>query len=66
MNKDVFEGNWEQIRGHVKEWWGNITDDELDKIEGKRDRLIGLLQKQYGYTKAQAEQEVDHHLSELS
>lgn len=66
MNKDIFEGNWKQIRGHVQEWWGNITDDELDKIEGKRDRLVGLLQKQYGYTKAQAEQELDRHLSELS
>ncbi len=66
MNKDAFEGNWKQIRGHVQEWWGNITDDELDKIEGKRDRLVGLLQKQYGYTKTQAEQELDRHLSELS
>ena len=66
MNKDIFEGNWKRIRGRVQEWWGNITDDELDKIEGKRDRLVGLLQKQYGYTKAQAEQELDRHLSELS
>jgi uncharacterized protein YjbJ (UPF0337 family)/sporulation protein YlmC with PRC-barrel domain len=66
MNTDVFEGNWKHIRGHVKEWWDDLTDDDLDKIEGKRDRLIGLLQKQYGYTKAQAEQELDHHFSELS
>ena len=66
MNKDVLEDNWKQIQGHVKEWWGTITDDELDTTEGKRDRLIGLLQKHYGYTEAQAEQELDRHLSELS
>jgi uncharacterized protein YjbJ (UPF0337 family)/sporulation protein YlmC with PRC-barrel domain len=65
MNKDIFEGNWKQIRRYVQEWWVHITDDELDKTEGKRDRLVGLLQKQYGYTKAQAEQALDRRLSEL-
>jgi uncharacterized protein YjbJ (UPF0337 family)/sporulation protein YlmC with PRC-barrel domain len=64
MNKDVFEGNWKQIRSRVKEWWGNLTDDELDRVEGKRDRLIGLVQMKYGYTKAQVETELDCHLSE--
>jgi len=64
MNRDVFEGNWRQIRGRVKEWWGNLTDDELDTVEGKRDRLIGLVQMKYGYTKAQVETELDRHLSE--
>jgi uncharacterized protein YjbJ (UPF0337 family)/sporulation protein YlmC with PRC-barrel domain len=48
----------------VKEWWGNLTDDELDRVEGKCDRLVGLVQKKYGYTKAQVETELDRHLSE--
>jgi len=65
MNKDIFEGNWKQIRDHVQAWWVHITDEELDKTEGKPDRLVGLLQKQYGYTKAQAEQALDRRLSEL-
>jgi uncharacterized protein YjbJ (UPF0337 family)/sporulation protein YlmC with PRC-barrel domain len=64
MNKDAFAGNWTQIRGRVREWWGNLTDDELNRVEGKRDRLVGLVQKKYGYTKAQVETELDHHLSE--
>lgn len=64
MNRDIFEGSWKQIRGRVQEWWGHLTDDELDKIEGKRDRLVGLVQKKYGYTKAQAEAELEHYLSE--
>jgi uncharacterized protein YjbJ (UPF0337 family)/sporulation protein YlmC with PRC-barrel domain len=64
MHKDVFAGNWKQIRGRVKAWWGNLTDDELERVEGQRDRLVGLVQKKYGYTKAQVETELDRHLSE--
>jgi uncharacterized protein YjbJ (UPF0337 family) len=57
MNKDIFEGKWKQMRGQAKVWWGKLTDDDLDKVEGKYDKLIGLLQEKYGYTKQQAEEE---------
>lgn len=59
MNKDVFEGKWKQIRGQVKETWGDLTDDELDQIAGRYDQLVGLLQEKYGYRRQEAEAEVD-------
>lgn len=49
MNKDALEGKWKQIRGHVKETWGDLTDDELDQIAGHYDQLVGVLQEKYGY-----------------
>ncbi|HEY7496220.1 MAG TPA: CsbD family protein [Candidatus Tectomicrobia bacterium] len=58
MNKDILQGKWRQMRGEMKKWWGELTDDELDKIEGNRDKLIGLLQEKYGYTKEKAEEEM--------
>jgi starvation-inducible DNA-binding protein len=57
MNTDVFEGRWKQMRGQAKVWWGKLTDDDLETVSGKFDRLIGLLQVKYGYTKQQAEEE---------
>lgn len=57
MNDDVFEGKWKQIRGQVKVWWGKLTDDDLDKVDGKFDQFIGLLQEKYGYTREQALEE---------
>ena len=59
MNQDIFEGKWKQLRGTIKETWGEITDDELDQISGKRDKLIGKLQEKYGYSKMEAEKEID-------
>ena len=58
MNWDVIEGNWKQFKGHVKEKWGKLTDDNLDTIAGKRDQLTGRIQETYGITKDQAELQV--------
>jgi uncharacterized protein YjbJ (UPF0337 family) len=59
MNSDVFAGKWKQAKGEVKEWWGKLTDDDLTRVDGNRDKLVGLLQERYGYAKERAEQEID-------
>ena len=61
MNDDMIQGTWKQIKGQAKQWWGKLTDDDLDQIEGQRDKLVGKLQERYGYNKQQAEQEVNRH-----
>jgi uncharacterized protein YjbJ (UPF0337 family) len=58
MNWARIEGNWKIFKGKVKERWGKLTDDQLDVIAGKRDQLVGWLQKVYGLTKEEAEREV--------
>lgn len=65
MNTDVLKGKWKQIRGKAKEWWGDLTDDDLDVIDGNRDQLLGKLQERYGYTKEQAANEVNERIKEL-
>ena len=65
MNKDIFEGKWKEIRGQAKEWWGILTDDDLDRVEGKAEKLIGLLQQKYGYTREHAEEEFNQRVREF-
>jgi uncharacterized protein YjbJ (UPF0337 family) len=62
MNRNILEGNWKQIRGTIREKWGELTDDELDQISGKRDKLAGVLQERYGYTQMEAERQIDDFL----
>ena len=62
MNQDIFEGKWKQVQGQVKEWWGKLTDDDLERVGGKADQLVGILQQKYGYTKEQAEKELNERL----
>jgi uncharacterized protein YjbJ (UPF0337 family) len=64
MNQDILAGKWKQMRGELKTWWGKLTDDDVDRIGGQKDKLIGLLQERYGYAHEQAEQEVERRLQE--
>jgi uncharacterized protein YjbJ (UPF0337 family) len=59
MNKDIFEGKWKQIRGEAKTWWGKLTDDDLDRADGKLEVLSGILQEKYGYSHKRATEEID-------
>ena len=58
MNWEQIEGNRKQFAGGVKEQWGKLTDDELTRIAGKRDKLAGLLQEKYGLAKEAVEDEI--------
>ncbi|MDS9468503.1 CsbD family protein [Paracoccus sp. MBLB3053] len=59
MNWDIVEGKWNQLKGSVKEKWGDLTDDELTEIAGHKDQLSGKLQEKYGWTKEEADRELD-------
>ncbi len=59
MNWDIIQGKWKQLKGATKVKWGELTDDELDQIDGNKDKLAGKLQEKYGWTKDQADQEID-------
>jgi uncharacterized protein YjbJ (UPF0337 family) len=59
MNEDIFKGKWKQLRGQIQQKWGDLTNDDLDRIQGARTEFEGLLQERYGYTRERAKQEVD-------
>jgi uncharacterized protein YjbJ (UPF0337 family) len=63
MNWDIVEGKWMQFRGDVRSKWGKLTDDDLDQIAGKKDRLVGVLQERYGRRRDEAERDIDDWLS---
>lgn len=65
MNEDVLKGQWNQIKGRLKEKWGKLTDDELDQIAGRKDQLLGSLQKRYGFARDRAERELDMLLNDF-
>ena len=59
MNADVLKGKWMQVKGEVKSKWGKLTDDDLDRVEGDTEKLIGRVQERYGYARDDAKREVD-------
>jgi uncharacterized protein YjbJ (UPF0337 family) len=58
MDWNIAEGNWKQFKGKVKAQWGNLTDNHLDVIAGKRIELAGKIQEVYGITIDETEQQI--------
>jgi uncharacterized protein YjbJ (UPF0337 family) len=59
MNWDRIEGNWKQFKGAARERWGQLTDDDVDVVAGRRDQLAGRIQERYGVAKDEAERQID-------
>ena len=64
MNWEQIEGNWKQLKGEVRARWGRLTDDDVDVIQGNRQKLVGRLQEKYGIAREQAEKEIEDFLME--
>jgi len=58
MNKDTLKGQWQQLKGKVKQKWGELTDDDFSKLDGSHDELLGKIRERYGYDKERAEKEL--------
>jgi uncharacterized protein YjbJ (UPF0337 family) len=64
MNKDILTGNWKQLKGLVKQQWGKLTDDDIDRIEGSWERLVGAVQERYGIERQEAEIRINKYLEQ--
>ena len=65
MDQEIFESKWQEMRGQIKEWWGELTDDDLEKASGNADQIIGILKQKYGYTREAAKKEFNRWLERV-
>jgi uncharacterized protein YjbJ (UPF0337 family) len=63
MNQDILKGKWNQLKGNARKKWGKLTDDDMDRIQGNAEIMIGVIQERYGYGREQAEREIREFLS---
>ena len=66
MASHIIKGNWKQLSGKIKEKWGKLTDSDIDRINGRREMLVGKLQESYGKARADIEKEVDDFFDSLA
>lgn len=52
--EDILEGKWDLVRGELKKWWERLNDDDIERIDGRKDELAWLLQERYGYSQEEA------------
>jgi len=66
MNSDILKGKWKQLMGSARRKWGEMTDDDLNQVQGDGETLIGKLQEKYGKSRDWAEREVNDFLRDSS
>ena len=59
LNEDILKGKWKQIKGEAQKKWGKLSDDDLDMINGDREKFLGRLQENYGVAREDAEAMLD-------
>jgi uncharacterized protein YjbJ (UPF0337 family) len=65
MDRDLIEGKWTEIKGRLRESYGDLTDDDIEKAKGDREQLEGMLQQKLGQTKDEARSNVDRILQKV-
>ena len=65
MNWDQVQGNWMQMKVRLRERWGKLTDQDVESIGGKKDRLLGALKERYGLEMEKATHEIDSWVTTL-
>jgi uncharacterized protein YjbJ (UPF0337 family) len=58
VNQDIIQGKWKQLKGSIRNQWGKLTDDDLDRLDGNQQYLSGKLQERYGWAKETADEEI--------
>jgi uncharacterized protein YjbJ (UPF0337 family) len=64
MESNDLEGKWQRLKDEVRSRWGKLTEEDIERIAGNKDKLIGALQERYGYLWDEARQSVDRYLDE--
>ena len=62
MNRNIWQGKYRQARGDLKRGWGKFTNNDRQRLEGELDRVLGMAQQRYGYTRARAVSEIEHYV----
>lgn len=62
INQQILEGNWNEIKGKLRQKWGQLTDDDFPQICGEADQIIGIIQRKTG----EAREAIERYLQEVS
>lgn len=65
MNRDQIEGKWTEIKGHLREAYADLSDDEIEEAKGDRDQMEGILQQKLGKSKEEVRSTVDRILEKV-
>lgn len=61
-NQQILEGNWNEIKGKLRQKWGQLTEDDLSQLRGDADQIVGVIQRKTG----EAREAIERYLEQVS
>ena len=61
-DQKILEGDWNEIKGKLRQRWGQLTDDDLPQVFGDADQIVGIIQSKTG----EGREAIAQYLQELS
>lgn len=58
-SREQLKGQWNEVKGRLKEHWGQLTDDDFRHADGNADQLVGVVQQKTGATRGEVEKFID-------
>lgn len=62
MSREIAEAQWKQIKGKIHQFWGRVTEDEVEQLDGRYETLAQKVQEKYGLLREDAEDQVRNFL----
>lgn len=59
ITRQELEGQWNEVKGKIQKRWGDLTDDELQRVRGNANELVGVIQQRTGETRRAVEDFLD-------
>jgi uncharacterized protein YjbJ (UPF0337 family) len=59
VNSQTLQGHWDEVKGQLREKWGQLTGDDLERFSGDVDKLVGLIQRKTGAARSAIEDYLD-------
>ena len=66
MPLNLLRHHWHEVRRDCRDYWGKLTDDDLERIDGQFDRFVAVLRQRYGFSLLKAEEELERFLFRYS
>lgn len=65
LNQDIVQGKWNQIKGKIRQTWGELTDNEIEQAKGNMDMFVGTVQTRYGGEKESIRKQLNDFVKDI-
>ncbi len=65
LNQDIIQGKWNQLKGRIRQTWGELNENEVEQAKGNVEMFVGTIQSKYGGTKEEIRKKINDFIADF-